>query len=526
MKGVPIYGVALDFAKAFDNVPVSITLTLLEKLGMHTRVVKPLWFMYDHLQRYFKIRGFVGTPFHATNGIMQGCPLSCLLLNALVSILTRDVLEEVPVTIQSYVDDITILSRDLDNLKQAIAALEPYLELTQQKLNVSKTYSFAVNSDAANIPFRDDFLPTAKCVKILGVRFYFDNYGVSFKYTEKDLEFVESTLAKIRGANLPFWARALVIGGSIISKISYGSELRQLTEAQERGIRNTITATLWGTKSQRRTPGVVYTLVTKGHVVDLSQCVLTSRWMKLLRAGKNDVTLLDLIHKNFNLVNARKFRLSGPGEGLVQSSRRLRLAFDTPSSIRCGDRVHDFLSCTVANLGHDLRDLGRRMVWRQVRSDAGRAKRDPEEARPHLHDIGLHCGVNRHGTMKLYNSLKDQNTMGMLRTILCNGVWTKSSRSKLPRNEGMSPICDHCGLGEPETVTHLWWVCPRWTHIRREIFDDDEDPYNNLRIVDMPRCTQTCGIFNDNGDANTDLIVKTQQMMIRIFRDRAALQEK
>ena len=105
-------------------------------------------------------------------------------------------MEKVPVTIQSYVDDITLLSRDLDKLKQAIAALEPYLELTQQKLNVSKTYSFAVHSDAASIPFKDDFLPTAKCVKILGVRFYFDNNGVSFKYTEKDLDFLESALAK------------------------------------------------------------------------------------------------------------------------------------------------------------------------------------------------------------------------------------------------------------------------------------------------------------------------------------------
>ena len=70
LEGVPIYGVLLDFAKAFDNVPVIITLTLLEKLGMHTRVVKPLCFMYNHLQRYLKIRGFVGSPFHATNGIM------------------------------------------------------------------------------------------------------------------------------------------------------------------------------------------------------------------------------------------------------------------------------------------------------------------------------------------------------------------------------------------------------------------------------------------------------------------------
>ena len=224
----------------------------------------------------------------------------------------------------------------------------------------------------------------------------------------------------------------------------------------------------------------------------------------MLHAGKNDFTLLDLIHKNFNLVNVRKVRLSAPGEALVQSSRRLRAAYDTPSSVRCNDRVHDLLSCTIADFGHDLRDLGRRMIWKQVRGDAGRARREPGEPRPHLHDLGLHHGVNRHGTMKLYNSLNDQNTRGMLRTILCNGVWTSSSRAKLPCNEGISPICPFCGLGESETIIHLWWVCTKWTHIRKETFDQNDDPYNNLEISELPRCSQTCGIVNDDGSVIAD----------------------
>ena len=107
---------------------------------------------------------------------MQGCPLSCLLVNVKVSILTRDFLEKAPITIQSYVDDVTLLTHDLDNLKQAKKVLGTYLKLTQQILNVSKTYSFAVHTDAVSIPFKDDFLPTSKCVDILGFRFlYFSN---------------------------------------------------------------------------------------------------------------------------------------------------------------------------------------------------------------------------------------------------------------------------------------------------------------------------------------------------------------
>ena len=53
LTGDPKYGAALDFAKAFDNVPVYIALNLLERLGINERSLKPLTFMYQKLQRYF-----------------------------------------------------------------------------------------------------------------------------------------------------------------------------------------------------------------------------------------------------------------------------------------------------------------------------------------------------------------------------------------------------------------------------------------------------------------------------------------
>ena len=156
LEGVPLYGVALDFAKVFDNVPVTITLELLKKLGLNFEILKPLTYMYHHLKRYFKTRGFVGEPFRATNGIMQGCPLSCLLLNALVSVLTKTVHAQVEnMTIESYVDDITFLHKDLVQLRAAVRLLERYLETTLQTLNVKKTYAFAVNSESCDIQFQE-----------------------------------------------------------------------------------------------------------------------------------------------------------------------------------------------------------------------------------------------------------------------------------------------------------------------------------------------------------------------------------
>ena len=47
----------------------------------------------------------MGAPFQATNGILQGCPISVALLNALASIWSRAVAHETEATPRSYADD-------------------------------------------------------------------------------------------------------------------------------------------------------------------------------------------------------------------------------------------------------------------------------------------------------------------------------------------------------------------------------------------------------------------------------------
>ena len=42
--------------------------------------------MYRGLRRSFKVLGSLGEPFAATNGILQGCPLSVILSNILTTI--------------------------------------------------------------------------------------------------------------------------------------------------------------------------------------------------------------------------------------------------------------------------------------------------------------------------------------------------------------------------------------------------------------------------------------------------------
>ena len=64
--------------------------------------------MYSGIQRRFKIDGYVGEASKETNGILQGCPLSVMLLNVLMAALTAALKEKV--RNESYVDDLTLLS--------------------------------------------------------------------------------------------------------------------------------------------------------------------------------------------------------------------------------------------------------------------------------------------------------------------------------------------------------------------------------------------------------------------------------
>ena len=95
-SGRPLYGCCLDYSKCFDRLPQRILLRLAKELGMNELVLAPLTAMYSNLRRRFKYAGFVGEEYTTTNGILQGCPLSMVLLNALVSVWCRAVEVEAP----------------------------------------------------------------------------------------------------------------------------------------------------------------------------------------------------------------------------------------------------------------------------------------------------------------------------------------------------------------------------------------------------------------------------------------------
>ena len=74
LDGKLMNGVAMDLAKAFDNVPVDIVFKVCEEMGMDKGLWSALRCMYRQIRRRFKIGSFVGQDFKDNQRHLAGMP--------------------------------------------------------------------------------------------------------------------------------------------------------------------------------------------------------------------------------------------------------------------------------------------------------------------------------------------------------------------------------------------------------------------------------------------------------------------
>ncbi|KAJ9448400.1 Retrovirus-related Pol polyprotein from type-2 retrotransposable element R2DM [Diplonema papillatum] len=170
INGTPLHGIALDFAKCFDRVPQGLVLDLVEALGLHERVLAPLRHVYKYLRRRFKYPLGVGDEFKVTNGILQGCPISVVLINALLSVLSKALVSRARVSPKSFADDLYLLSRLAKLLQEGIEVTAIFGGLTGLALNEGKCASFSTSEKGPRLEVGGTTSVAAKRVPICFVR--------------------------------------------------------------------------------------------------------------------------------------------------------------------------------------------------------------------------------------------------------------------------------------------------------------------------------------------------------------------
>lgn len=511
LHGAQVRGVAIDLAKAFDNIPIEVAFQVLQAFGIDDKLMRAIRGIYSQVKRRFKIGGYVGKPFTSTNGILQGCPVSVMLLNALMAVLHR-VLEP-HVNVQSYVDDLTVVG-GVGGLKEAVREIEQFIHLTDQRVNVKKTKVFGLG-DRVDIQYMGETLEWATEVKLLGVNLRFDKNRFQFRVQDETIDKLVNLATRIRYSGLHFDNRARVIGTYIGSKVTYGIEILDPSAEQERRLRSAISGALWKKKSMQRAPGLMMTLVVKGHVADPVQIPHVRRMQVLRRIIVNDPTLEPLVNDLWD-EKLRKPRRRGTGfiENLIYSFRRLNVKkIDAEMNFKHAD--YDIMNLVETEKGkwdHIARDVARKMVWVAVERDRVRSG----------DVIHIGRGLDRDASIALYRKCNPRKK-GILRKVILGAVWTQVRRSKLPWNDE-GPCCQHCpgeGLHPPEDLQHLWWACRAWDHIRKRYLEHYEGfGFGEAFAAEkLPRCLATYGLapLGMHKEFVEDFIEGIQRMMIDIF---------
>ena len=104
-------GISYDMKKCFDSIPINLVLVFIFR-GADSKIFKALDSFYKHHQKYSRLDGTYTKAFRPSNGIVQGCPLSMLLLTCLVTTWLEHVHANSPAgSARSYVDDICLWAK-------------------------------------------------------------------------------------------------------------------------------------------------------------------------------------------------------------------------------------------------------------------------------------------------------------------------------------------------------------------------------------------------------------------------------
>ena len=481
LSGTPLCGAFLDFEKAFDLVPLhEIILPLAKTLGLPDFLVNCLSNFYSRLLRFLKHPKGFGSCLTTNRGIVQGCPVSVVLLNLLVSIFLRFVehsnSEIIP---QAYADDVSASATSVDNLGAFLSQSGSFAKITGQRLKAAKCTvwctSTALMNDLRHLKLGSTPLKVVSDVRYLGAQFGFHEGMPHDVGWQLKLDTFQQLVARVRFLPLAAEGKALVIACPM-AKVFYGCELTTLKEDVLIKMRRQVISALWKGRSGR-VPEVLMTLIFPGHKCDPVQVVAYRALCTLRSMCLKYPQLAITASANWTLhIQTPGNNIWGPIHTAFSALQTLSWSwlsdfssFQTPNHVSIS-----WLKCSRTWFQHQVRGAMRQSL---LSIAAGRCA--------HLRDFSL---LDKQSSVHLLRKLlqSDRPYMaGTLKAILANSIKT----AVLFHKGGFvdCPICPFCEQNTPEDTTHMYEICPRWQPLRTEFLE-------HWNRAHLPDCTRFTGI--------------------------------
>ena len=459
-------GMAVDFVKAFNNIRRPQWFKLAQHLGLPERILKPWQRFLSSFTRRFQVHNHLSEPLKSDVGFAEGDPLSVPAMAILDWALHVYQSQYAPLTrTMSFVDNISMMSRQVMHLVWAFFSLRTFLELWGLEIDINKSYTWGTTPQ------------TRAMLGPLGLRVVEDVSELGGSLTFGAAARVRIFLK--RGSRLEQkWARLR------ISKAPVSQKLMVLPMV------------FWASALH----GALGCVFAENHLHQLRKKAVAALGLRM--GGSNPLLRLSLSapmtadpgfyhlrHCTFDfrricskspdvLVQWRQFmahfcgrKRTGPFYKLVELLSQIGWSIQIPPQFVDHDGFeHNLLELPNVALEHLLQDAWLQRVATQV------------QHRRTMHDLhGLHPEL----------TLLDRNTMTPLelsRTMALQSGAFLSDWNHSKYDPSKSQICSYCLV--PNTQQH-WFECPKFEHIRDEMMEPfhwiHEVPDCALSHLLMPR---------------------------------------
>ena len=476
-------GVQFDFAKCFDSIPYTVIWDTLKYHGCDPNLIVLLQNLYTHMNRCFRYAGCVGSFWRATNGLLQGDPLSVVILNCVLCPLLRQLASIPDLTVYAFADDLTIVSSSWDTLNQAYQLLRLFCASTDLVLNVSKCQLWNKGSPQGTYPL--DFDQFAFCFYpfLLG-----SPIDIGVPYSDSLQQHDENILArarKIAKLSLPYRVIYRLFVSLVSSCYNHYALSCDMTPAQSNSFKHAVTSILVPKRSKWVCREALYSLATPGHLLSPQLFLNYRHIIEYLLYVRQ--TAPSHRHHLSNLWIETLHIKWGPLFRLRKAAQSFSFTFEDPFVLLVYDEAHS-VDEPLDSLKHLIRDSYRQALLSQA------AKRR-QDCHGKTHPIHIEL------TRTYYFSLTQPLHQSLLRQILTGAI---DHHSRLFKSN--CPLCPFCNTDE--TARHIFWDCNRWQSTRSKF-------PNLLRLFHLvgsqrPNCFLHCGWFEQGRNYGLSLLESLQ----------------
>jgi ribonuclease HI len=456
--GEDICGAALDWRKAFDNIPLSSLGAILMRSGVPEWIRRPVVAAYTAPRR-LRVEGALGKCWDPTSGILPGCALAVFVLSVMLRPWDRkmarihDLLRR-----RIYVDDLSFWARG--KAEEVAPAITEGLETTRR---FEEAMGWSLHTGKGK---------SAQFANTAAVRTWLKSQSADFEVGShvKDLGVVASAgraarapvmagriavavgrMKRIGQIPVPFERRCRLAAASGTAAGIYGAACGAPPARELESLRRAARAAVYHGGS-RAAPEIVFGALSPNWRLDPKAVTVIAPIWQAVKAIREGRLHLNTWRTTVNAIEAGHGRRVGPVVAALRGMVRLGIGSDIErwTGVPCAPQGWSPAERTKAESLNVLLESWRRSQWREL------AERRGDFA--HVAD-----GVDVWATKRLLSGgvkgcpRLPPDAAGALRTVLSGNVVTERVAAHWT-SRSLCPHCEH----EVEDHEHRFWRCPAW----------------------------------------------------------------